>query len=172
LNLLGTDARVSEAQGNHTSTETISFTCPFCQHTMNLPAEMEGKSGKCPKCQEAVIVLATPTTKASSTLLDSSGRLSEEKRQVRRDQLTAQEKLHREKRIEAIRLLGLFVLAFSLLALCFWSWVTLGSMGEDGTVGRVLRFIGWGITITPIFIWIAGLPSFFTIGNGWRQPPD
>ena len=34
----------------------IKFNCPHCQATMKVPDEFAGKTGKCPKCGESVIV--------------------------------------------------------------------------------------------------------------------
>ena len=40
---------------------TITFICPHCNHTANLPATSVGQQGKCPGCQQVVtIVAATP----------------------------------------------------------------------------------------------------------------
>jgi hypothetical protein len=35
---------------------TINFTCPHCSHTMEFPAAVEGKQGKCPSCNIVVTV--------------------------------------------------------------------------------------------------------------------
>lgn len=35
---------------------TINFTCPHCSRSMQLPAALEGKQGKCPSCKIVVKV--------------------------------------------------------------------------------------------------------------------
>ena len=37
-------------------TDSIHFTCPHCAHTMQFPAAVEGKQGKCPACKVVVTV--------------------------------------------------------------------------------------------------------------------
>ena len=42
-------------------TNYIDFTSPCCSFTMQVPATLEGKQGKCPRCGGAVLITATPT---------------------------------------------------------------------------------------------------------------
>jgi len=42
-------------------TDYIDFTSPCCSFTMQVPATLEGKQGKCPRCGGAVLITATPT---------------------------------------------------------------------------------------------------------------
>jgi len=44
-------------------TDTIQFTCPHCSQTMQFPAAVEGKQGKCPSCKVVVTV-------ANNTMVD------------------------------------------------------------------------------------------------------
>ena len=37
-------------------TDSIHFNCPHCSHTMQFPAAVEGKQGKCPSCSVVVTV--------------------------------------------------------------------------------------------------------------------
>ena len=39
----------------------IEFICPNCQHSLRLPRELVGQSGKCPKCQKHSIVVDSST---------------------------------------------------------------------------------------------------------------
>ena len=42
-------------------TNYIDFTSPCCSFTMQVPATLEGKKGKCPRCGSVVLITATPT---------------------------------------------------------------------------------------------------------------
>ena len=42
-------------------TDYIDFTSPCCSFTMQVPATLEGKQGKCPRCGSVVLITATPT---------------------------------------------------------------------------------------------------------------
>jgi hypothetical protein len=39
---------------------TITFTCPHCSHSVQLPADTLGKQGNCPRCKAMVQIVATP----------------------------------------------------------------------------------------------------------------
>jgi hypothetical protein len=39
---------------------TITFTCPHCSHSVQLPADTLGKQGNCPGCKTMVQIVATP----------------------------------------------------------------------------------------------------------------
>ena len=40
---------------------TITFICPHCSHSVNLPANLVGQRGKCPSCQQVVTIVAATT---------------------------------------------------------------------------------------------------------------
>ena len=48
-------------QDQAVQTDYIDFTSPCCSFTMQVPATLEGKQGKCPRCGGAVLITATPT---------------------------------------------------------------------------------------------------------------
>ena len=39
---------------------TITFTCPHCSHSVQLPEDTVGKQGNCPGCKTMVQIVATP----------------------------------------------------------------------------------------------------------------
>lgn len=40
----------------HVLTQAISYTCPHCDHPLNIPLQFAGATGKCNHCQGAITV--------------------------------------------------------------------------------------------------------------------
>ena len=47
---------------------TIHFSCPHCSHSMQVPATIEGKRGKCPACGETAIITQSAPVSPSDPL--------------------------------------------------------------------------------------------------------
>ena len=50
----------------------ITFTCPHCSHSVQLPVDTLGKQGNCPGCKTMVQIVATPQQPQQQAILDGS----------------------------------------------------------------------------------------------------